>query len=51
MDFMIGLPPSRRNGRVYDALLVLIDRYTKMALYIAVIKKLDAVTLANILVD
>ena len=51
MDFMTGLPPSRRNGRVYDALLVLIDRYTKMALYIAVIKKLDTVTLADILVD
>jgi hypothetical protein len=34
MDFVTGLPVSRRNGVVYDAILVIVDRYTKMARYI-----------------
>jgi hypothetical protein len=34
MDFITGLPLSWRNGVVYDAILVIVDRYTKMARYI-----------------
>ncbi|TID16590.1 hypothetical protein E6O75_ATG11708 [Venturia nashicola] len=51
MDFMSGVPASKVAGRAYDALLVLLDRYTKMALYIPVTKKLTAADLAEILVD
>jgi transposase InsO family protein len=51
MDFMSGVPPSKWNGKVYDALLVIIDRYTKMALYIPVTKKLTAAELADLLLD
>jgi hypothetical protein len=51
LDFMSGVPSSRRNGREYDALLVITDRYTKMALYIPVTKTLTAADLADILVD
>lgn len=51
MDFMSGIPPSKRNGCVYDAILVIVDRYTKMSLYIAVTKTLTAVDLAEILVE
>ena len=34
MDFITDLPPSNRNGSVYDAVLVVVDRYTKMSRYI-----------------
>lgn len=34
MDFIIDLPPSKRGESVYDVILVVIDRYTKMAKYI-----------------
>jgi transposase InsO family protein len=51
IDFMSGIPPSKWNGKVYDALLVIVDRYTKMALYIPVTKKLTAAELADLLLD
>ena len=34
MDFVTGLPPSRYLNRAYDAILVVVDRYTKIAWYI-----------------
>jgi transposase InsO family protein len=51
MDFMSGIPPSKRDGCVYDAILVIVDRYSKMALYIPVTKKLSAVELAEVFVE
>ena len=51
MDFITGFPPSKRFGRVYDSCLVIVDRYTKMALYIPVTKKINAVDLAEILFE
>jgi transposase InsO family protein len=51
MDFITGLPPSRRRGNEYDALLVVVDRYTKMARYIPCNKTVDAIELASILED
>ncbi|KAE9965702.1 hypothetical protein EG327_000370, partial [Venturia inaequalis] len=51
MDFISGIPASKANGRAYNALLVILDRYTKIAIYLLVTKKLTAVELANILLD
>jgi small neutral amino acid transporter SnatA (MarC family) len=51
MDFISSIPPSKWRGKVYNALLVIIDRYTKMALYIPVTKRLTAAELADILVE
>lgn len=34
MDFITGLPPAMRDNCVYDAILVIVDRYSKMARYI-----------------
>ena len=52
MDFITGLPPSKlRDGRICDMILVIVDRYTKMALYTPCTKDLDASGLADILVD
>ena len=48
MDFITGLPKINRVGRVYDAILVIVDRFTKMALYIPCTKELKAHELADI---
>jgi len=47
MDFITGLPPSGRKGHAYDAILVVMDRFTKMASYIATTKRIDAAGLAD----
>ena len=51
MDFVTGLPPSRRDDRVYDAIWVVVDRYTKMARYIPTTKTLTATELADLFTD
>ena len=48
MDFITGLPSSKRRGAVYDSILVVVDRCTKMARYIPVTTKIDAATLAEV---
>ena len=49
MDFITDLPPSKGyNGAVYDAVLVTVDRLTKMAHYTATRKDIDAPTLAGL---
>jgi hypothetical protein len=35
IDFTVNLPLSTRNERVYDSILVIVDRFTKMSIYIA----------------
>ena len=51
MDFIVGLPPSSRRGRAYDAILVIIDRYTKMARYFPTTSTIDAPDLAELFID
>jgi transposase InsO family protein len=51
MDFITDLPPSKRGKLVYDAVLVIVDRKTKMALYRPTTKTCDARELADILLD
>ena len=50
MDFITGLPPSLHplNKRAYDSILVVVDRYTKYALYIPTHKSVTAPDLAMI---
>jgi len=51
MDFVTDLPPSRDGeGRVFDSLLVVVDRYTKMAKYIPVLKTITAEQLADVFI-
>ena len=47
MDFIVKLPPSK-NGEVYDSILVIVDRYTKMAKYFPVVEKITANELADL---
>ena len=50
MDFITGLPPSKSCGQVYDAILVIVDRFTKIARYVPVRKTIDAPELADTLI-
>jgi transposase InsO family protein len=51
MDFITDLPPSKRRGQVYDAILVVVDRYTKYSRYIPARKDWTAEHLADELFD
>ena len=51
MDFITGLPPSKRRGIVYDAILVVVDRFTKMVRYLPTTKTVDAAQLAELLFE
>jgi hypothetical protein len=51
MDFITDLPPSRWRGEVYDAILVIVCRYTKLGLYVPAKKTLSAEALADIFVS
>ena len=48
MDFITDLPPSKRKGFVYDTILVVIDRFTKMVRYLPTNKTVTAVDLTEI---
>ena len=48
MDFITDLPRSVGESMAYDSILVVVDRYTKMSLYIPVTKKITAEELAKV---
>ena len=47
-DFITGLPQSGRSGHAYNAILVVMNWFTKMANYIATTGRIDAVGLADL---
>lgn len=51
MDFISGLPPAVRRRRAYDAVLVIVCRFSKMCLYIPTTETLDAPGLAELLIE
>ena len=51
MDFITDLPPSKRKDCVYDAILVVVDRYTKMARYLPTTKTINAIELADLIFE
>ena len=51
MDFITDLPPSKRYEDTFNAILVVIDRFTKYARYIPCRKTINAEALASILID
>ena len=48
MDFITDLPPSAGEGTVFDSIMVVVDRYTKMSLYIPVKKTITAEEMATV---
>ena len=52
MDFIIGLPPTKtRIEKVANAILVIINRYTKFLGYFAVIITITAAELADLFLE
>jgi len=51
MDFITDLPPSKWRGVVYDSILVVVDRFTKVTQYIPTNKTVTSGELANLLID
>ena len=49
MDFVTGLPLSFYRKIVYDFILIVINRYSKMVQYIPCNKNMDAKKLAEII--
>jgi hypothetical protein len=49
MNFVTGLPSFFHRGVVYDAVFVVINRYSKMVQYIPCTKDTDADELAEIM--
>ena len=47
MDFITELPPSTVSGMKYDAILVIMDRLTKMAHYVPARADWDGTDLAQ----
>lgn len=48
LDFVTDLPPSALGGRIYDSILVIVDRFTKMAHYVPCRKDMDAEGLGEV---
>ena len=51
MDFITGLSTCYHGERKYDAILVVVDRYTKMARYIPTQKTIDSAGLAEVIYE
>jgi hypothetical protein len=48
IDFITGLPPSRWGDKVYNIIYIIVDRYTKMALYLPMVKTITVTELADL---
>ena len=51
MDFITCLPPAMRRKKAYDAVLVVVDRFSRMVRYIACSKAIDAPELGDRLIE
>jgi hypothetical protein len=47
INFITGFPPAGRRGKAYDAILVVVNRFSKIARFIACIKDIDAIKMAE----
>ena len=51
MDFIIGLPPSLYIDIIYDAIVVLVDRFLKMVRYVICLVNINIAALTEKLID
>ena len=51
MNFIIGLPPSRQGNKVYNVIYIIVDYYTKIALYLPIVKTITITKLADLFLD
>ena len=47
MNFVIDLSPSKRDKIIYDLILIIVDKCTKMIKYLLIIIKIDVAKLTN----
>ena len=47
MNFVMNLPSNKRDKVVYDSILVIVDKCTKMIKYLLIIIKIDVIKLTN----
>ena len=50
MDFITGLPPSKHRGRIHNAILMVVDAFTKYALYLPCQKDINADQLSELII-
>ena len=48
MNFVIDLPPSKRDKIIYNLILVIIDKCIKMIKYLSMIIKINVAKLTNV---
>ena len=48
MNFVIDLSPSKRDKVIYDLILVIVNKCTKIIKYLSIIIKIDAAKLTNV---
>ena len=51
MNFITNLSSNKHKNYVYDVCLIIVNKYTKMILYIFVMKKINVVDLIEILFE
>ena len=51
MDFIINLPPSRRSDKVYNTIYIIVNHYTKIALYLPIVKTITVTELADLFLN
>jgi len=51
MDFITKLPPCQHKDRIVDAVLVIVDRFTKVALFVPTSATLTAAELAQLMYE
>ena len=51
MDFIINLPPSRRSDKVYNTIYIIVNHYTKIALYLPIVKTITITKLADLFLN
>ena len=50
MDFITGLPPSEWMGKWYNAILIIVDCYSKHATYIWITKNITSSELVDVFI-
>jgi hypothetical protein len=51
IDFIVALPPAVRRRKAYNALLIIINRFSKMVQNIVYLKEINALDIGDRLIE
>ena len=51
MDFITDLPPSRQGNKIYNTIYIIVNHYTKIALYLPIVKTITVTELADLFLN